>query len=144
MTPIRKRRIDRPARFHVEVPAAFRRMVDLDWEGWLRVEELVDDGTLVVRAALPGIDPDRDVDLSVADGVLHIRAQREESTGDGDGDVDRSEVRYRSFVRSVSLPPGVDEDATTATYEDGILEVRVPLPADEGRRPVTRVPVAHG
>jgi hypothetical protein len=49
----------------------FRRMVDLDWEtGWLRVEEFVDDGTLVVPAELPDLDPDKDVELSVSNGVL--------------------------------------------------------------------------
>lgn len=42
----------------------------------IRVEEYREDGTLVVRADLPGIDPDKDVELTVADGMLHIQAER--------------------------------------------------------------------
>ena len=122
----------------------FRRMVDLDWEaGWLRVEEFVDDGTLVVRAELPDIDPDKDVELSVANGVLHIRAQREEKTEKKDKGGYRSEFRYGSFVRSVPLPEGVRDDDITASYKDGILEVRVPMPAEE-KPPVTKVPSPVG
>ena len=74
--------------------------------GWLRVEEYVDDGTLVVRAELPDIDPDKDVELSVTNGVLHIRAQREEKTEKQEKDVYRSEFRYGSFVRNVASARG--------------------------------------
>jgi len=144
MALIRRERAD-DAWFHFEVPDMFRRMLDLDWEsGWLRVEELVDGGTLVVRVELPDIDPDKDVELSVAEGVLHIRAHREEKTEKGDKEAYRSEFRYGSFVRNVSLPEGVEVDDITATYKDGILEVRVPMPAEEGKPPVTKVPVARG
>ena len=145
MALMRRERAERPDWFHFEVPDTFRRMLDLDWESrWLRVEELVDDGTLVVRAELPGIDPDKDVELSVANGVLQIRAQREERSEKQDKDVYRSEFRYGSFARTVSLPEGVHEDDITASYKDGILEVRVPMPAEEAKPPVTKVPIARG
>jgi len=44
------------------------------WEAGdlIRVEELREDGTRVIRADLPGIDPDKDVELTVSDGILHI------------------------------------------------------------------------
>jgi HSP20 family protein len=51
---------------------------DAESEGWMKVEEVQEDGTLVVWAELPGLDPDKDVDVSVSDGVLHISAKREE------------------------------------------------------------------
>jgi HSP20 family molecular chaperone IbpA len=58
-----------------------------DGEGrqMLRVEEFDQDGTMVVRAEMPGIDPDKDVEISVADGTLSIRAERseEEETSKG-------------------------------------------------------------
>jgi HSP20 family protein len=44
----------------------------------IRVEEFREDGTLVVRADLPGIDPGKDVELAVSDGMLHIGAERRE------------------------------------------------------------------
>lgn len=144
MTLMRKERFDFPERFRFEVPELFRRMVDLDWEsGWLRVEEYVDDGTMVVRAELPDIDPDKDVELSVTNGMLHIRARREEKTEKKEKGVYRSEFRYGSFVRDVALPEGVSGDDVTASYKDGVLEVRAPM-AEEGEPPVTKVPISRG
>jgi HSP20 family protein len=144
MALMRRERFDFPEFFRFEVPDLFRRMVDLDSEtGWLRVEEFVDDGMLVVRAELPDIDPDKDVELSVASGVLHLRARREEKSETKDKDVYRSEFRYGSFVRNVTLPDGVDIDDITASYKDGILEVRAPMPK-EVKPEVTKVPITRG
>jgi HSP20 family protein len=144
MALMRRERFDFPERLRFEVPELFRRMVDLDWEsGWLRVEEYEDDGTLIVRAELPGIDPDKDVELSVADGTLHIRARREEMTEKKGKDIYRSEFRYGSFIRDVALPAGVSVDDITASYKDGVLEIRVPM-AEEAKPPVTKVPIARG
>lgn len=145
MALIRRERSERPEWFQVEWPDMFRRVLDLDWESrWLRVEEFVDDGMLVVRVELPDIDPERDIELSVADGVLHIRAQREEKSEKRDKHGYRSEFRYGSFVRNVTLPEGVEDGDITANYKDGILEVRVPMPADTEKPPVTKIPVARG
>src|SRR5690606_4237071 len=47
-------------------------------DGVIRVDEYQENGTLVVKAELPGIDPDKDVELTVSDGMLHIRAERRE------------------------------------------------------------------
>ena len=44
----------------------------------------------------------------------------------------------------MSLPEGVNDDDVTATYKDGILEVRIPMPAEEAKPPVTKVPIARG
>jgi HSP20 family protein len=144
MALMRRERFDFPEFFRFEVPDLFRRMVDFDSEtGWLRVEEFVDDGTLVVRAELPEIDPDKDVELSVANGVLHMRARREEKSEKKDKDVYRSEFRYGSFVRNVALPEGVDIDDITASYKDGILEVRAPMPKED-KPEVTKVPITRG
>jgi HSP20 family protein len=142
---VRRERFDFPEWFRFEVLDVFRRMADLDPQsGWLRVEEYDDAGTLVVRAELPDIDPDKDVELSIADGVLHIRAQREEKTEKKDKDVYRSEFRYGSFVRNVSLPEGVDESDVTATYKDGILEIRAPIATEEAEPTVKKIPISHG
>jgi len=93
----------------------------------MRIEEFTEDGTLVVRAELPGVDPDEDVDVSVHDGILTLEAhRREERKQEGKGWY-RSEFSYGAVSRSIQLPRGVQEDAVTATYTDGILEVRVPL-----------------
>ena len=62
--------------------------------------------TLVVRAEVPGIDPDQDVDVSVSEGMLHIRVERLEKSEHKSKDGYRSEFRYGSFARSVALPAG--------------------------------------
>jgi HSP20 family protein len=110
-------------------------------ERMVPVEEFVDDGQLVVRAELPGIDPDKDVQVTVQDNTLHLRAERrqEETTETKQGF--RSEFRYGSFSRSITLPPGITDDEVTTTYDDGVLEVRMPMaPPPEPSRtvPVTR------
>jgi HSP20 family protein len=144
MALMRRERFDVPDWFRFEVPDVFRRMAGPDWpSGWLRVEEYIDEGTLVVRAELPDIDPDKDVELVVSNGVLHIRAQRQEKSEKKDKDEYRSEFRYGSFVRNVPLPEGVEEDDVTASYKDGILEIRAPVAGAEKPEP-TRVPISRG
>jgi HSP20 family protein len=89
----------------------------------LRLEDELKDGTYQLRAEIPGVDPAEDVDITVRDGVLTIKAERteqKESTG-------RSEFSYGSFVRSIALPLGADEDAISASYDKGILTVSVPV-----------------
>jgi HSP20 family protein len=109
------------------------------WEaaGLIRVEEYREDGTLVIHADLPGIDPDKDVELTVSDGMLHIEAERreeekkkEEEEEEEKGYV-RRELRYGSLSRSLPLPAGVTEADITATYRAGVLEIRVPEPKRE-------------
>jgi len=89
----------------------------------VRVEDFLDESEYVVRAELPGIDPDRDLDLTVQNGALTLKAERREERKDAH----RSEFRYGSFSRCLTLPPGADEGNVRATYKDGILEVRVAL-----------------
>ena len=90
----------------------------------IRVEEFMRDGNFVVRAELPGIDPDKNVEVTVTDGMLTIRADREEKTEEEH----RSEFYYGSFVRTLALPAGVDQGSVHAEYKDGILEVQVAMP----------------
>jgi HSP20 family protein len=109
----------------------------------LRVEELTEGDTLVIRAELPGIDPDKDVEISMHDGLLHIRAERKESTERKDKAEYRSEFRYGMFERALPVPAGVTEKDVTATYKDGILEVRLPRTTTEAKSatvPVVRLP----
>jgi HSP20 family protein len=138
MALVRRERGDWPDRF------LFRRLFDTDWDaGLVRVEEFRDGDELVVRAELPGIDPDKDVEATVADGVLHISAHREEKSEHKDKQGYRSEFRYGSFAREISLPSGVDESKVKATYTDGVLEVRAPLPP-AAKAEAKKVPIGRG
>jgi HSP20 family protein len=108
----------------------------------MRVEEYREDDTLVVRAELPGIDPDTDVDISVVEGRLTIRAERKEESREERKGYYRSEFQYGSFVRTVPLPPGADESLVQASYTDGVLEVRVPI--DTARAAPKRIEIKRG
>ena len=108
----------------------------------IRIEEFVEDGTLVVRAELPDVDVDKDVDISVHDGLLHIKAQRTERSEKKDKSFYRSEFRYGAFERTLPLPPGATLDDVKATYEAGVLEIRIPTTEPESKThkvPVQRV-----
>ncbi len=125
-----------------------------DWmEGWdpfrrdgivrrdhmIRVEEHTNDGHLIIRAELPGFDPDDDIDVTVADGMLTIAAERsEEHTNDDDGRF--SEFRYGSFRRTLRVPESTSPRDISADYEHGILTIEVPIPT-EVKADGTRIPV---
>jgi HSP20 family protein len=94
----------------------------------IRVEEFQEDGTLVIRADLPGIDPGKDVEVTIADGMLHIDAERRVEEKEGEKGYVRQEVRYGALSRALPLPGGVPEAEITGTYKDGVLEIRVPAP----------------
>ncbi len=86
-------------------------------------------GDLVVRAELPGVDPEKDIDISVQEGVLNIKGERkEEQRRDGDNYY-RVETSYGAFQRRIPLPQDVKPEDIRATYENGILEVLVPRAA---------------
>lgn len=104
----------------------------------IRIEEFTRNGDFVVRAELPGIDAEKDLQVSVDSGMLTIEATREESKESDQ----RSEFSYGSFRRSVLLPSSVDEGSVQATYDDGILEVTVHLADKPAARRV--VPITHG
>ena len=106
-------------------------------EELIRVEEFREDGTLVIRADLPGIDPDKDVELTVSDGILHIEAERREEEKREEKGYVRRELRYGSLSRSLPLPEGVTEADITATYKAGVLEIRIPEPKREPAKKIT-------
>jgi HSP20 family molecular chaperone IbpA len=111
-----------------EFPPAFR---PFGSGRMMRVEEYTDDGHYVLRAELPGLDPEKDLGVTIQNRVLTIEAHRQEETREGQ----RSEFRYGAFTRTVSLPADADQDDVTATYTNGILEVRVGLKAKQTPEP---------
>jgi HSP20 family protein len=81
----------------------------------------------VIRAELAGLDPEKEVEVTVGSGYLTIRAERSDKT-EGKH---RSEFRYGSFSRTMPLPANADEDAVTASYRDGILTISVGLKTEQ-------------
>jgi HSP20 family protein len=98
-----------------------------DFDHEMKVEEFVDEGVYVIRAEMPGIDPDKDVQVHVRDHTLEVRAERRHESKTDEKGRYRSEFHYGSFLRRISLPPDANEQDVEATYKDGILEVRLPI-----------------
>jgi len=93
----------------------------------IRVEEYVEGDHYMIRAELAGIDPDKDIEITVGSGYLTISAERSDKIETKH----RSEFRYGSFTRSLALPVNADEDAVTASYRDGILTISVGMKAEK-------------
>jgi HSP20 family protein len=88
---------------------------------------------LVVRADLPGLRKE-DVNVEIDDGILTISGHRSEEQVDDRDDYYRSERSYGQFYRALPLPDGVSGDACEATFDNGVLEVTLPLPKQEERQ----------
>ena len=103
----------------------------------IRVEDYVKDGRYVVRAELPGLDQEKKLAVTVSNGILTIKADREEKTGDKY----RTEFRYGSFIRHMTLPAGADENHIQASYDQGILEITIELKTKEAPEAERKIPV---
>jgi HSP20 family protein len=98
---------------------------------------------LVVEAALPGIRPD-DVDITVEDGTLTIRGATESDREDGEGEYLVREIRRGAFTRSMSLPAGLEPDRATATFDNGVLTLRIPRAEEVKPRQIRISPTIDG
>jgi HSP20 family protein len=114
---------------------------DLAGEDLIRVDEYRENGTQVIRAELAGIDPDKDVEVTVKDGLLQINAQRRLEEKTEDKGYTRHELRYGSFSRTLPLPDGASESDIKASYKDGILEIRVPVSEPPAAAEPTKIAV---
>ena len=116
-----------------------------DWPGedLIRVDEYREGDTEVIRAELPGIDPEKDVELTVGDGMLRINAERRSEQKTEEKGYVRHELRYGSMSRTLPLPEGVSESDISATYKDGILEVRIKVPERTEAAP-TKIAIRKG
>ncbi|MBN2848371.1 MAG: Hsp20/alpha crystallin family protein [Coriobacteriia bacterium] len=111
------------------------------WMPKIDVKRKGDD--IVVRAELPGIDPEQ-VEVEVTDGVLTIRGERRQEEKQEGEDWLVCESCYGSFERSLTIPESVDVSAITAEYTDGILEVHVPKALEAVRPKTTKIEIGSG
>ena len=133
---------------HMDFPEWMTRWLDergladrlpLDLGTGPRLEELTEGDVRIIRAELPGVDPEEDVEISVHDGLLHIAGERTQRSEDRENGTVRTEFRYGRFERTVPLPAGSRAEDVTATYKDGVLEVR--MPTQPQAREAAKVPV---
>jgi HSP20 family protein len=102
------------------------------WTPQIEIERRKDG--MVIRADLAGVNPD-DIDVTVENGVLTISGERRQERREEREGMVHSELSYGSFMRSIPLPDGADENRLAATMRNGSLEITVPVAARErGRR----------
>ncbi|TBF82166.1 Hsp20/alpha crystallin family protein [Rhizobium leguminosarum] len=100
------------------MPAAFSR-------GMLAVDLVESEKAFELSAELPGVDA-KDLDVTLADGVLTIKGEKNETKEEKEKDYYLSERRYGSFHRSLELPRGVDSEKIEANFSNGVLKVSLP------------------
>jgi HSP20 family protein len=91
------------------------------------IESRVENGNLVVKADLPGIDP-KEVSISVLGNQLRIEGERKQEEKKEEKDYLYQEVSYGKFMRTIPLPEGVDTEKIKANYKNGVLEISMPAP----------------
>ena len=96
---------------------------DVEWDLPLDVVETADDYT--VKASLPGMNPD-DLDISLDNRVLTIKGEIKGEEEDKNAKYHLRERWSGSFTRSVSLPTAVKVDQIDASFERGVLRLRIP------------------
>lgn len=92
------------------------------------------DGKLVAKMDLPGVRKE-DVAVEIVDGYLRISGQRKSEAEEHGETFYRCEREFGTFVRTVPLPEGTKSDDITAVFAEGVLEVKVPLPAPVAEQP---------
>lgn len=83
------------------------------------------EGSVVIKAEMPGIEPDK-IEVTISDGQLRISGERKEETEVKEENYYRSERSYGRIFRSLPLPEGCDTEAVKATVTHGVLEVVIP------------------
>jgi HSP20 family protein len=98
---------------------------------------------LVIQATLPGVKPE-DVDITIENGTLTIRGETTSERNEGEGDYLVREIRRGTFSRSVSLPNGLEPDKASASFDNGMLTLRVPKAEQVKPRQIRISPTVDG
>jgi HSP20 family protein len=115
-----------------ELFGRFLQRPESSFQSWVpRMETYRKDNDYVVKVDLPGVNP-QDVQVETEGNLLTISGERK---GEERGSEYR-ETFYGKFERQITLPQGVEADKVTANYQHGVLEIRVPLPAQLAARKV--------
>lgn len=98
---------------------------------------------LLIEAALPGIKPE-DVDITIENGTLTVTGKTADERRAEDASYLVQEIRRGTFSRSVTLPNGLEPDKATATFEHGVLTLRIPKAEQVKPRQIRISPVTDG
>jgi HSP20 family protein len=111
-----------------DTPTANRGAGDGAARRWIPAMDLVEAGEhFVLKADLPGMT-EADVNIEVENNVLTVSGERKTELEDKHEGYYRLERSTGAFARSLTLPEGIDAGAVTASFDNGVLEVRIPKP----------------
>lgn len=99
------------------------------------------EGNFVIHAELPGLKPE-EVKVELTEDSVVIQGERKSQNEENTGGIRRTERRYGQFYRSIPLPEGANADQVRANFENGVLEVTVPVPQKQSNR--RQIPVQSG
>lgn len=106
-------------------------------EGWEpSVESHVENGNLIVKADLPGIDA-KEVTISVSGNQLTIEGERKREEKKEEKDYFCHELAYGKFSRTMPLPEGVEADKVKADYKNGVLTITMPAPKQPASKKIS-------
>jgi HSP20 family protein len=109
----------------------------------LPLDVTTDSDALTIEAALPGIKPE-DVDITIENGTVTISGKTQDERSSAEGSYLVQEIRRGSFSRSVTLPNGLEADKASATFENGVLVLRIPKAEQVKPRQIRISPVTNG
>lgn len=98
-------------------------IVTSSWAPAVDIKE--EDNRFVLKADIPGVEP-KDIEVTMADGVLTIRGERKHESEEDTNGYKRVERSYGTFYRRFSLPDTADAEGISAKGKDGVLEVVIP------------------
>ena len=92
---------------------------------FLPIDVLELDNHLVVKAAVPGVDPSQ-LDITLEDNILTIKGETTNEHENSNAKVYHQEYRYGSFTRSVRLPEGLNLEGVRADFNNGMVTISIP------------------
>ena len=108
-------------------------------EFWPLVNVTEKDGVIQVEAEVPGMDS-KELDVSVVENMLTLKGEHKEEKEEKGKETYRREFSYGSFERNIPLPARVQADKAEATFEKGILRLKLPV-LQEDRERVKKIPI---
>lgn len=113
---------------------------ELTWTPAVEVRE--SDGNLVVRAELPGLT-EKEVKVEATPEGLVIEGERKQEQRNEEGGVQRSEIVYGHFWRLIPLPDGAQVENANANFENGVLQITIPVPESQQQQR-RQIPISAG
>jgi len=128
------------------LPHRFMHPFKDSWPAWPDLEtytkgrfpkvDLIDrDNEILIKAELPGVKKD-DMDVSLTDDVLTIKASTRHEEEEEKGEYHRREISRGEFQRTLRLPENVDGDKAKTSFKDGVLELKIPKEKPAKRRTI--------